>query len=111
LIITNQNIPIVIYRNAGVFAKYYGTENALSTNENNYSLNTTTIYPNPVKNTFSISGNEAVNEIEIYDLIGKRVLHKKNITNDINIENLPNGIYVAKIKTDKGVFSTKLIKE
>lgn len=120
---TSTNIPCISYTYtninqspysdgvAGGYAKYFGTETSLSTNINTYSLNKTSIYPNPVKTIFSISGNEAINEIEIYNLIGKRVLHKKNMTNEINIENLPSGIYVAKIKTDKGTLTSKLIKE
>lgn len=69
------------------------------------------IYPNPIKNTFSIIGNELINEIEIFDLVGKSVFYKQNPNNEINIEFLPKGFYVSRIKSENGISRIRIIKE
>src|SRR5690606_3574928 len=97
--IDGNNVPYVAYINGGkAYVKYFGTDNTLSTNDNAYSLTKTSIYPNPVASAFSISGNEFVEEIATYDVMGKKVLHEKQINQTINIEHLTKGIYLAKIK-------------
>src|SRR5690606_17865903 len=107
-----NNVPYVAYINGGkAYVKYFGTDNTLSTNDNASSLTKTTIYPNPVASAFSISGNEFVEEIAIYDVMGKKVLHEKQVNQTINIEHLSKGIYLAKIKTANGTTAEKLIKE
>jgi len=78
---TYQNKGIYENYSSGGYVKYFGLENALNTDENTFSLNKINIYPNPVKNTFSITGSGAVNKIEIYDMTGKRVLFQKNSVN------------------------------
>ncbi|RTY95887.1 T9SS type A sorting domain-containing protein [Flavobacterium sp. GT3R68] len=112
--INGNNIPYVSYsgnfNRGATYGKYFGTVGALSTNDNIFSQEKLAIYPNPVKYTFSISGND-VKEIEIFDLVGKQVWYKKNPDTEINIEILPKGFYVAKIKNEKGNSSVKLIKE
>lgn len=110
--IDGNNVPYVAYINGGkAYVKYFGTENTLSTNDNASSLTKTTIYPNPVASAFSISGNEFVEEIAIYDVMGKKVLHEKQVNQTINIEHLSKGIYLAKIKTANDITTVKLIKE
>lgn len=76
-----------------------------------FEKNDLKIYPNPVKNLFSITGNETINQIEIFDLLGKRVFIKKETQENINISFLPKGIYILKITGNKGVSSFKIIKE
>lgn len=110
-----NNIPYICYgannNENGLFAKYFGAEGVLSSHEDTSLVSEKIIFPNPVKNTFTISGNEVVDEIEIYDLVGKRVLYKQNPKKEISIEFLPSGFYISKIKTGKGISTVKLIKE
>jgi hypothetical protein len=107
-----NNVPYVVYmRDGGIYVKYFGTENTLSTNDNEFSSTKTTIYPNPVASTFSISGKEFVEEIAIYDVMGKKVLSEKPVSQTINIEHLSKGMYLAKIKTANGTTAVKLLKE
>jgi hypothetical protein len=69
------------------------------------------IYPNPVKNTFSIIGNEAINAIEIYDSVGKLVFSRQNPNNEINIDFLSKGFYISLLKSENNTSVVKLIKE
>lgn len=85
-------------------------QSTLSTDEFSQDLKLK-IYPNPIKSTFSIIGNGLINEIEIFDLVGKSVFYKQNPNNEINIEFLPIGFYVSRIKSENGTSIIKLIKE
>lgn len=69
------------------------------------------IYPNPAHNELHIKTDIAINNIEIYDLVGKKMLSKNNISDTINIEILSKGIYLLKVYTDNGIFNSKIIKD
>lgn len=69
------------------------------------------LYPNPTKNTFSILGNEVIQEIEIFDFVGKSVFYQQNPNTEITIDFLTKGVYVSILKFEKGTSLFKLIKE
>jgi hypothetical protein len=68
----------------------------------NVSATALKIFPNPVKNIFTVSGLENAGNLsfEVYDMKGSAVKSEvkaaTNTTIDISIENLPQGIYVLK---------------
>ncbi len=72
------------------------------------------LYPNPANGTFTIQLNnvDAVLEsVTILDITGKAVLSKSlNSTNEekVDINNLSAGMYLVKVKTDKGENIQKL---
>lgn len=75
-----------------------------------------TIYPNPAKDKITISLDKKINfnqnkEIYAFDLLGKKTKLKYTLLDNkihINIEQLPNGIYLIKIdNSNKGI---KIIK-
>jgi len=74
------------------------------------------IYPNPVNNTLHIDFPLGVTtaSITIYDVLGKQVLNT-GLSNDFNavrLDQLPSGIYLAKLKDDQQrMTSFKLIKQ
>jgi len=113
IVLDNNNIPVVAYKSQQAFAKYFGPLNALvlAVDENTIQENKISIYPNPIKNTFSISGSETVEQVTIFDLLGKQVYDLKNVSEDINIEFLPKGFYIAKVKTAAVTTSLKISKE
>lgn len=66
-------------------------------------------YPNPVKDHLYVIGTYKINQIEIIDVLGKRVaLYKydKSIIR-MNISQLPKGIYLIKVTDEKGMQATK----
>lgn len=80
----------------------------------NIIANTTSLKPNPA-NDFTIINweNEAVQSIEIYNMIGSLV-HQENVENyetekQINLSNLENGMYLVRLNTEKGAMITKLM--
>lgn len=66
------------------------------------------IYPNPTSNKVKFE-IENIENIEIYDINGKRMIDTKS--NIINIENLSNGVYFYKIYKEKEILTGKLIKK
>jgi len=72
------------------------------------------LYPNPAADMVTISSldpDNPVTEIHCYDMLGKKVMHKKQTSTDItlNIEHLPKGIYIAYIISQNGNITTKKI--
>ena len=70
------------------------------------------IYPNPAKDRLFIINNEllTINNVEIVDLAGKTIANHKTSVNSIDVSALPQGIYLVKIHTDKGLVFDKFIK-
>lgn len=71
------------------------------------------IYPNPTIDTWNISTkSQAINSIEVFNILGKRVLALRPIglSAEVDASNLNPGIYIAKISTELGTQTKKLIK-
>ncbi|WP_170265041.1 T9SS type A sorting domain-containing protein [Salibacter halophilus] len=70
-----------------------------------------TLYPNPATDHVKVQSNEKVENINIYNTQGALVKSDKTTkqNNSIDIRNLPNGMYIAKIKTVQSVVTKKLI--
>ncbi len=85
----------------------------LGVNENDFA-SSVSVYPNPVKNTVSISNDSdaIISTIEVVDINGKTV--KKitvNSLNQINVSDLSSGTYLLNINSDNGTATKKIIKE
>ena len=79
-----------------------------------------TVYPNPGNGFFNIEWNsgEALNktEIKVYNLIGEMVYEKTfatsgKIKHQINLSDLPSGVYIIQTEVKNQVYRQKLIKE
>ncbi|MBP6039037.1 MAG: T9SS type A sorting domain-containing protein [Flavobacterium sp.] len=83
----------------------------------NFELNNVFIYPNPSKGMFNISlGNLQPTGIEVYDLTGKKVYEKKEVTisnfeTKIDLSNVTQGIYFVKIIDNNQSTVKRIIKE
>jgi len=74
------------------------------------------IYPNPSNGNFTIScKNDFLDNsnLEIYDILGKRLFQQKLLKNEtiINLENFSKGIYIAKITKNDTVLNSKISVE
>ena len=69
------------------------------------------IYPNPASNNLNIECGERINNLELYDELGRMLIHKENILDNtsIDVSNFDNGIYILKIRTAKGSGEYKII--
>ena len=72
------------------------------------------VYPNPSNSNWNFrTGNTVITSVEVFNLLGKRVVSQNNNSTEISIstEGLTSGIYIARITTEQGVKSVKLIRE
>ncbi|MDR6371656.1 ELWxxDGT repeat protein [Chryseobacterium bernardetii] len=71
------------------------------------------IYPNPVSEYFSIKLNEnsKIENVKIFDASGKLVKNIIYNNKNIDVAELPSGIYFVKLKTNKGEYVGKIIKK
>ena len=83
----------------------------------NFELNNVWIYPNPSKGIFNIAlGTIEPTAIEVYDLTGKIVYSKKEITvanfeTKIDLSNVSSGIYFVKIMNNDQATVKRIVKE
>lgn len=70
-------------------------------------------YPNPVKDILTISYNDNITYVTLYNIVGQQVL-SINVDSDnvlVNMSQLPTGTYMAKIGTANAVKTMKIIKQ
>jgi hypothetical protein len=71
------------------------------------------IFPNPVEKNFKIvASKEKLQRVTILDLTGKKHIDRpvNNQKAEFDLAGLPVGIYLVRIQTSQGQFSSKLIK-
>lgn len=86
----------------------------LSLDDNSIDLNIKA-YPNPFSNQITIEANEPIYKVEIYNLLGqkvKNILFNSPTENSINIDlsDLSQGNYIAKVSSELLINTIKLIK-
>jgi hypothetical protein len=72
------------------------------------------VYPNPSNSIWNFrTGNTVITSVEVFNLLGKRVVSQNNNSTNVAIstQGLTSGIYIARITTEQGTKSVKLIKE
>ncbi len=72
-----------------------------------------TMYPNPVAEILNLKPKQPteIYNVVIYNLLGQQVQTVINPNESVDVSRLTRGSYIVKITTDKGVFSSKFIKE
>ena len=70
--------------------------------QNDLQLN---LYPNPANNFITIEMTNQAKSIEIYTILGQKVLESKN--KQINVSSLAAGMYMVRIKDSENATSTK----
>ncbi|MFK8060887.1 MAG: endonuclease [Polaribacter sp.] len=70
------------------------------------------IYPNPLKgDTLFLTKTDSFS-VEIYNLIGKKVLSKKVVnSNKVDVSSLKNGLYIVRFSQDDKTLTQKFIKQ
>ena len=70
---------------------------------------TSSIYPNPATDFVTISTQENINKVEVYNVLGQLVYANEEGNNQVmvNVADFSNGVYVAKVYTNSGVSTKK----
>ncbi len=79
----------------------------------NFAFNAFKFYPNPVKNTLSVSNASTIDAIEITSLIGQTMWSEKinALQTEINLSAFTNGVYFVKVTSEGQEKTVKIIKE
>ena len=79
--------------------------------DNNQIIEGLTIYPNPVSNgkLYISTRLNQTKEINIYDVLGKKIISETLIGQELNISKLPPGVYIIKIRENKFSATRKLV--
>ncbi|MEZ4874676.1 MAG: T9SS type A sorting domain-containing protein [Flavobacteriaceae bacterium] len=85
-------------------------DDSLGTPEN--TLQNVSMYPNPAENFVTIETNDAMSQIEIYNVLGQKVLQFEADSTKMNLDisSLKTGTYMAKITSGNASKTMKLIK-
>jgi hypothetical protein len=69
------------------------------------------LYPNPVSNgkVYITTKNDLDKEIQIFDVLGKKVFQTVLSSRELNISTLSPGVYIIKIKEEEASTTRKLI--
>lgn len=77
-----------------------------------FAANGFSVYPNPVKDMLNIKSSAAVDNVTVYDLLGKVVLQENpgKISPAINMSNLASGSYLVQVKIGNSSKTVKVLK-
>ncbi len=68
------------------------------------------IFPNPATTELRIEGLHNIESVQVYNMSGSLV-KTVNGTSTVNVADLWSGLYILKIRTDKGVYSAKVMRQ
>lgn len=75
-----------------------------------YTQNQYSIYPNPTSGMIYIGNLEELAVIDIYDIMGQKVLSNKKLEGSLDCSQLKSGIYLMQIHTKNQIETHKLLK-
>ena len=89
------------------------TEFVSTLSNENFTFNNFKSFPNPVKNTLTISNASPIEAIEISSILGQKMISKKvnDIQTEIDLSQLSNGIYFVKVTSQGNEKTIKIMKE
>jgi Secretion system C-terminal sorting domain/PKD domain len=108
------DIELVVTNSAGTDTmKTTVTIDACGVGFEENGLNELLLYPNPSSTYITLSADENMSKIQIFDMSGKLILDE--ILNDlqlsnVNIQAIPNGIYAAKVLFEDGTFVNRRLQ-
>lgn len=72
-----------------------------------------TVFPNPVSRILHVQAKTPIEDIEILDVSGRKVLSLQAKRSDVEIDvsDLPNGIYIVKTITANDIQTCKIVKQ
>jgi hypothetical protein len=88
-----------------------GKQSLLAAKNQELQFDNLNVYPNPVGNghVYITSKTTAPKDIEIFDVLGKRVMQLTISTKELNVSSLSPGVYIIKIKEGEQRATRKLI--
>lgn len=88
-----------------------GKQSLFTTKSQEQQFENLNVYPNPVGNghVYITSKTTEPKDVEIFDVLGKRVMQLTISTKELNVSSLSPGVYIIKIKEGEQRATRKLI--
>ena len=108
----NYQVSLIISNSCGIDTV---TKQIIVSDISNNSNSDILIYPNPSNNYLQIKSSTQINNIQVYDIYGKKITNftisdTDKINKNLNVSDLIKGVYFIKIQTDKGNLISKFVK-
>lgn len=88
----------------------YEYNSTLSVDDISLNENTVKLYPNPATDVVNIKTNQTIKNVAVFNVNGQKVLDIAN-QSQINISNLPTGMYFLNINTNQSNQTIKILKQ
>ncbi|WP_299557235.1 T9SS type A sorting domain-containing protein [Seonamhaeicola sp.] len=112
----NDNKTVYIFENwsMGAWVPYYKEENDFSVagplSTESFNSKNIKVYPNPVTNVLNISSTSVVDNVEMYNVMGEKVMQTSD-AKQLNLYNLKSGIYLLKVfSNNRSIIKKILVK-
>ncbi|PWI30474.1 subtilisin [Flavobacteriaceae bacterium LYZ1037] len=69
-----------------------------------------TVYPVPTEATLNISTELKIDSIDMFDLLGKQIMHLENPSKSIDVSNISEGMYLLKFKIENNTVIKRFVK-
>ncbi|HLW38921.1 MAG TPA: T9SS type A sorting domain-containing protein [Brumimicrobium sp.] len=79
----------------------------------NHLFDNFSFYPNPIQNEVNLKAGSIIENVQVYDMLGKNVIHvsPNSLSTTVNTKELQNGVYIMKV-TIKGTQETyRIVKK
>jgi len=108
-------VPIgskTLYQAANQWKDFTNIVEFNTTSTKNINKESINIFPNPITDTFQMSGFEGNGKISISDLSGKTLITKQAISNEkISLSKLNKGVYILNLTSKEGTYTKKFVKQ
>ena len=74
------------------------------------AMNEVLAFPNPTKDFLTIQSKHTIDAIEVIDLQGKLIKFVSNKNNNVDVQDLQNGMYFLKITSGNQIQFVKFVK-
>lgn len=109
---TVRQVTVVSNLNNDVWYDNLYIHNNVVLSTNDFETAQFTVAPNPTKDVWTIESNNTIDTIEVFDILGKSVitLNPNNQNASIEASGLKTGIYLAKLYSNGGFKTVRLVK-
>lgn len=116
--VTPQQSPALVDIDGdGDLDLFIGTETSLDYYKNtdasaaieDYSYENIEVYPNPTNGILNIRADENIQNISLFDVLGKQIMNLDSEISAIDLGTLKTGIYILKVSFDSGIYTVKRI--
>ena len=77
---------------------------------NDFLASNLRVYPNPAQDVINIESKTIkLSSVDMYNVLGAKVMSSEMLNNRINVSNLTKGVYFMKINAEEGGSATKKI--